>query len=44
MCGIFSKEVLSKRLTLNTASLPSFNLVPHAVMSLVFLYVKPTGE
>gem|GEM_PF-2397821 len=44
MYGIFSKEVLSKDVTLNTASLPSLNFMPHAVVSLIFLYVTPSGE
>ncbi len=43
MCGIFSKEVLSKHVDVNTASLPSLILVPHAVMC-QFIYVMPAGE
>jgi len=43
MCGIFSKEVLSKHVSLNTASLPNLILVPQAVMS-QFSQSMPAGE
>lgn len=37
MCGIFSKEVLSKTIALTTTSLPILILVPQAVTTLVCL-------